>query len=647
MKFVKSNILIIWISLYSILVLVNGIDLTHAQRDEATPYLKLSRLPYCQTSMLSSSKCSVCSTLDDMEHKVRKVQSKTIDGLKMTMVISQSETETVITFGGVKSTQMQKVQSMYTQPRMKVKQLGNIAVEPLLWKIYSKFRGALHKEIKNAKSNVIFAGHSLGGNIAAIAAIDIKVNKIANESTTYALYTFGALKMGPRKIWHGISKMMKSRILRVRKKKDLVTIMPRCILEGNKFKCFPKRSELVKAYPQYRNHYKKIKGERFGTIKRSNQSKKRSLMKQYKKKILERKKIERQLKQKPNNKKLRKKLNRIKKQIRKNRRNIKKLNNQKKKKNTKEVKKAKKQKNVIKRTIKKFNKKVKKIANNIKKQTKRLNKLMKKKMTKARRKLVKKIKKQIRRFKKMKKNVNKQIKKAKKKSRKIMRKIKKLVHKTTKKIKKRINRRKQRRNQRRQNRKSKRKQRRQRRKQKRQQKKLRKKLKKKERKAKKNYKKAQRKLKKDKKKYKKLKKKQNKLERQLRKLQQKGKGNSRKARRLQKKLSKMNKKVRKAQKQYNKSKKQEKKQKKKYKKAKQKSKKASKPKKQSKIKRFFKRLFGKKKKRRGRFLFFIQHKMRNAITSSKKCINRGKYIECEYQPKTHSTFWKLKIENCK
>lgn len=538
MKFVKNNILIIFISLCSILVLVKGIDLTQEQRDEATPYLKLSRLPYCQTSKISSSKCSVCSVLDDMEYKVSMVQSKTIDGLRMTMVISQSETETVVTFGGVKSTQMQKVQSMYMQRRIKVRQLGNIAIEPLLWKIYSKFRNILHKEIKNAKSNVIFAGHSLGGNIATLAAIDIKVNKIGNESTTYALYTFGALKMGPRKLWHGISKMMKRKILRVRKKKDLVTIMPRCVLDGKKFKCFPKRSELVKAYPQYKNHYKKIKGEKFGIIKRS-VIKKNNLMKQYKKEIAQKKKIEKQLKEKPNNKKLRKKLNRIKKKIRKNRINMKKLKNQRKKNNTK----AKKQKNVIKRTIRKFNKKEKKIANIIKNKKKRLNKLMKKKMTKARKKLVKKIKKQIKRYKKM--------KKAKKKKGKIKRKKSKMVRKPTKKIKKRKIR-KQRKNHRKQKRKQKKQNRKNKRKQKRKQK--------------------------------------------------KGKG--------------------------------------------------SKAKKQSKIKKFFKRLLGKNKKRKGkknkrRFLFFIQRKRNIALNKSNKCINRGKYIECHYRPKTHSTFWNLKIENCK
>ena len=57
-----------------------------------------------------------------------------------------------------------------------------------------------------------------------------------------------------------------------------------------------------------------------------------------------------------------------------------------------------------------------------------------------------------------------------------------------------------------------------------------------------------------------------------------------------------------------------------------------------------------KNKGRRRFLFFIQrasYKMKSMTSRNKNCINKGTYIQCDFNAKTHSHFWKLNIENCK
>ena len=52
---------------------------------------------------------------------------------------------------------------------------------------------------------------------------------------------------------------------------------------------------------------------------------------------------------------------------------------------------------------------------------------------------------------------------------------------------------------------------------------------------------------------------------------------------------------------------------------------------------------------RRRFLFFIQrasYKMKSMTSRNKNCIDKGTYIQCDFNRKTHATFWNLNIENC-
>ena len=318
------------------------IDLTQEKRDEATPYLKIARIPYCQSiSTDKDDKCPICSILDDLEQKVKAVSSKTVSEHSITMVITESDKETVISFGGIKTEEIASMVSMYSSKRKKIAALGNIATEPMLWQLYKGFRNELHNAIKESKNKIVFTGHSIGGNIAAIAALDIKVNGlISDEQKTY-LYTFGALKMGPRRMWRQLHRLFKGRVLRVRKKKDLITIMPRCVLEDNTFKCYQKRKDLIKDYPQYKNHFVKVKGDnnRIKVKKGTSYSmKKKKVMVRYKKDLNQKKKLMKKLKESPDDSELKENLKKIKRRIRKEKKQIKRYKKKINKKNNKEIK---------------------------------------------------------------------------------------------------------------------------------------------------------------------------------------------------------------------------------------------------------------------------------------------------------------------
>lgn len=608
------------------------LDLTQEKRDEATPYLKIARIPYCQSiSTDKNDKCPICSILDDLEQKVKAVSSKTVSEHSITMVITESDTETVISFGGIKTEEIASMISMYSSKRKKISALGNIAIEPMLWKLYKGFRSELHKAIKDSKNKIVLTGHSIGGNIAAIAALDIKVNGLITDDQMTHLYTFGALKMGPRKMWRQLHRLFKGRVLRVRKKKDLMTIMPRCVLEDNKFKCYQKRKDLIKDYPQYKNHYVKIAGDN-NTIKvkkaASHSMKKKKVMVRYKKDLKQKKQLMKKLKESPDDSELKEKLKKIKRRIRKEKKQIKKYKKNITKTNNKAFKKLNTQKKKQNKLVKKVKKQAKKITRKIKKQIKRLKKLMKKKMTKKVKKQIQKAKRQIKKLKKQKRKKNTLLQRIKRKIKKIGKKIRKARAKR----KQRRNKRRQRRKERRMKRRNKRKERRnkrknnkrirkQKRKANRKRKRMLRKLKRKQRrqrrKQRRQEKKRRKQAKKARKQIRKINKKKNKYEKQLRKLQKKGKGNSRKARRLMKKIKKLEKKKAKAQRKQKKS--------------------------------CPRRCRKKKCRCRRRFLFFIQrasYKMKSMTSRNKNCIDKGTYIQCDFNKKTHATFWNLNIENC-
>ena len=620
------------------------IDLTQEKRDEATPYLKIARIPYCQSiSTDKDDKCPICSILDDLEQKVKAVSSKTVSEHSITMVITESDKETVISFGGIKTEEIASMVSMYSSKRKKIAALGNIAIEPMLWQLYKGFRNELHNAIKESKNKIVFTGHSIGGNIAAIAALDIKVNGlISDEQKTY-LYTFGALKMGPRRMWRQLHRLFKGRVLRVRKKKDLITIMPRCVLEDNTFKCYQKRKDLIKDYPQYKNHFVKVKGDnnRIKVKKGTSYSmKKKKVMVRYKKDLNQKKKLMKKLKESPDDSELKENLKKIKRRIRKEKKQIKRYKKKINKKNNKVIKTLNTQKKKQNKIVKKVKKQAKKITRKIKKQIKRLKKLMKKKMTK-------KVKKQIQRAKRQIKKLRKQKRKKNTLLQRVRRRIKKLgkrIRKARARRKQRRNRRRQRRKNRRMRRKNKRRQRRSNRKNNKRMRKQRRKanrrrkrmLRRQRRKQRRQEKKRRKQAKKARKQIRKINKKKNKYQKQLRKLQRKGKGNSRKAKRLMKKIKKLEKKKAKVQRKQKKS-------------CRGRCRK-NKCRRGRCRKNKCRRGRCNRKKCRRRFLFFIQrasYKMKSMTSRNKNCINKGTYIQCDFNAKTHSHFWKLNIENCK
>ena len=286
-------------------------QLSEERRKETMPFVKMSKLAYCSAKKIKDSSCGSCYELYNLDYEVKKVfkyPRKNSTGSKapkfrVKMIYAKNKkNETVLIFGGPKSNQIASFMNIYTKLRRRIKQWNNLEVELDFIKIYKYFYPKIRKIIRRSKK-VIFVGHSFGGSLAGIAGYQASFSR---KKKQIKVFTFGALKIGNKNFWTNLGKRIGRRnVYRIRKKKDLYTLMPRCIYDKsqNKFRCYKQIKDIFQKFPKLRKHFsRKSKVFKFRRI---------SLVKRIK--IL-RKKMKRLI-QKKKNEKNQKKLRRLRRKI--------------------------------------------------------------------------------------------------------------------------------------------------------------------------------------------------------------------------------------------------------------------------------------------------------------------------------------------
>jgi len=99
---------------------------------------------------------------------------------------------------------------------------------------YELAREHIHK-ITSGESNIVICGHSLGGAIAVLCALDLKLK---NPHKSISAYTYGKPRVGNKHFRNFINKGLKKSLFRVVYSADMVTRVPLLILgyrhEGTK-----------------------------------------------------------------------------------------------------------------------------------------------------------------------------------------------------------------------------------------------------------------------------------------------------------------------------------------------------------------------------------------------------------------------------
>lgn len=273
-------------------------DLTEERRKESLPYAKLSKLAYCSSKTIKDNTCEACYEIFNSNYEIQKVyeyppNNKTTS-FKVKMVVAISpKNETVIIFGGPKSNEISKFMNMYSKQKYKIQKWDNLLIEKDFMDIYRYFYPKVKKLFQKA-SQITFTGHSFGGSLAALGGIHASFSK-KMKNKKIKVFSFGTLKIGPKDMWVKLAKKIgKNNVFRIRKKKDLYTLLPRCVYVKNKnvFRCYKKIKYIFRAHPKLRVYFSKkskllrLSGGKLTKIQLIRQIKKlKTMMKKIQKKL--------------------------------------------------------------------------------------------------------------------------------------------------------------------------------------------------------------------------------------------------------------------------------------------------------------------------------------------------------------------------
>jgi hypothetical protein len=233
-------------------------------REKAQFYVPFAQLPYCSADAVRGQSCQICTSTSQLGYQVIHVENQIKEGVPFSMVIlkNQGTSEVIVSFAGPKSDSIAYFQKIYTSGLIPVPEIGNTEIETEFWQIYSMFfRQVLTSQItsQGLNSKITFVGHSFGGSVAMLAAYDLVLNNVIIKNAVNGpfIYTFGALKIGSHDFLSKIQNLMGAPIVRIRRRVDFFTLLPRCIFMGplRVFHCYRNYVSLVRRFPLYANYY--------------------------------------------------------------------------------------------------------------------------------------------------------------------------------------------------------------------------------------------------------------------------------------------------------------------------------------------------------------------------------------------------------
>lgn len=203
-------------------------------------FLKFASYAYCSEEKILSQTC--CPEIFDEDNwKLIYEKKVSYDNYNYAILISMKYRKIIITFPGTRSL-AQLIKELYYSNGVNFHINPTEKIMKYLLSVYSLFRSDLEKDLEslfstNKEYQFIFTGHSLGGNMASIAALySVKYGKLKILKNSPMLITYGQSRVGNDIFANEIMKYLPI-VYRLTRQGDIVSNIPFCELNIMEGKC--------------------------------------------------------------------------------------------------------------------------------------------------------------------------------------------------------------------------------------------------------------------------------------------------------------------------------------------------------------------------------------------------------------------------
>ena len=233
---------------------------------EAKNYVNGHVLHIVMEMFVQNLSCSFCDTFSDDGYKTYYTYSPPCEHnrhYQFVVVYSDFKKEVIISFSGPTTEHLKYFSSIYESGFVQIPELDGIQIEREYWTVYSEYFRELLAEIlekfkESGRSHYrfIFVGHSVGGSLSTLAAYDMVFSNILLKTAHSPIaYVYGPLRIGDDSFERKIN-ALKLKIIKIIRKDDYVTVMPRCIWKNGSFTCYDNR-RILKNVPELRTYFKR------------------------------------------------------------------------------------------------------------------------------------------------------------------------------------------------------------------------------------------------------------------------------------------------------------------------------------------------------------------------------------------------------
>lgn len=230
MKYLKAHQSLV---LFLILIFINNSlssKISNYAENDAKTFSKFSKLASCATKPLKVS-CPKCINPGNGYKFYFFYQTTRINKFNYKFMIHYNDTSKriVVSFAGPSATEHIYIKYIYSSGFSLVKKY-NFQIEKEFYQIYfNKIRRTLQKKLMKMKSSgrksfqIYFTGHSIGGSLATLAALDLQQNKIFQN---VKVFSFAPLRLGDAAYVTMVNSYLE--VYRIVKKSDYLVRIPNC-----------------------------------------------------------------------------------------------------------------------------------------------------------------------------------------------------------------------------------------------------------------------------------------------------------------------------------------------------------------------------------------------------------------------------------
>ena len=248
-----------------------------AYHNEAKSKFIFARASYCPKSIIIKNYCRLIDEIIKERYRIFFVHSvieKELQNFQFIIFYSDDRQELILSFSGPKTTDKAFFSKFYSSGWSKFEEL-NIMLETVYLDVYVKYlRNILFEKLKEFMLSkrdhyrIIFTGHSFGGSIAELSALDLFLsNRIYKTDNSPIVFTYGALTIGDSNFVNKLNQMIN--VVKIIRSDDYVIQMKNCYFESNSylFKCLKNNLKKVIRFSEksmLQNYNYKLNSKRIG-----------------------------------------------------------------------------------------------------------------------------------------------------------------------------------------------------------------------------------------------------------------------------------------------------------------------------------------------------------------------------------------------